>query len=294
MAKNNPSGWRMRERDEISIEAVYTHRAITTFQIYDLVFSNGNPGPPRKAISRCRHRLRMLHQSGFLARLEQPTIRAENRPYLYQIDKLSIPILAARLGLEPGEIRWTQKHNQLKAQSINHLLAENDFRIAMEIATVGLDIFVTDWIDDLTLRSSRDLLPKLTIAGSDINFKQVRKIPDGYFSLQLGDQFYDHFLEIDMGTEPGKAIKSKAGWYVSYFDSHWHQEIFDNDPEGLLVLVVSVGRRRLENLKRIFEEVGADGRFWFTTLSEATALGILDKPIWSVAGEVERRNFFDE
>ena len=113
----------------------------------------------------------------------------------------------------------------------------------------------------------------------------MKALPDGYFRFNDGQNNFDHFFEIDMGTEPGSAIRSKAEWYVAYCSSHWHKEMYGVNPQDLIILFVTAkGHKRIENIKRIFEESGADDRFWFTTMSEAVPEAVLDKPIWSVAG----------
>lgn len=274
------------------IEAVYTHRVLNSDQIYDLLFARGRTGGPRKSKTRCRHRLKMLYHHGYLERLEQPTIRAENKPYLYLIGRRSIPILAARMGVSKNEIEWKPKHNQLKDQSIKHLVTGNDIRVALEIAARRFSIEITDWIDDLTMRSRREFLPELDIESSDFGIKRVRKIPDGYFRLRLGDKTKDHFLEIDMGTEPMRAIKEKAKWYLAYYRYGWIEDEDGPDRDKLVILFVTTGPRRMANIKKVFEDLGAGDRFRFTTFDEATPRAILTKPIWAVAGDKVKRNFF--
>ena len=49
------------------------------------------------------------------------------------------------------------------------------------------------------------------------------------------------------------------------------------------ILTVTIGERRLANLKAITEEVGGKARFWFTTIERIRAGDILTDPIWWVA-----------
>ena len=46
------------------------------------------------------------------------------------------------------------------------------------------------------------------------------------------------------------------------------------------ILTVTIGERRLANLKRITEEVGGKARFWFTTIERIKAGDILTDPMW--------------
>ena len=51
------------------------------------------------------------------------------------------------------------------------------------------------------------------------------------------------------------------------------------------ILTVTTGQTRLENLKRITEQAGGRGRFWFTTFDQVTPKTVLTKPIWHKAGQ---------
>ena len=47
------------------------------------------------------------------------------------------------------------------------------------------------------------------------------------------------------------------------------------------------GRRRLANLKRVTEEAGGRGRFWFGSLLDVASDDVLSAPIWQVAGSTQ-------
>lgn len=286
--------WRMTTRDQKIVKEVYKHRVLTAYQIYDLIFSPEKPGPPRNGISRCRHRLKLLFHSGYLARTEQPSIKSENRPYLYMLDRKAVPLLAEIFQVFPEKIEWKPKYNKLKPQSINHLVAGNDVRIAIEIAARRCRSVMKEWVDDLELRSRPDEVPKLRIIGQNEDLVWKRKIPDGFFRMKNGEYDFDHFLEIDMGTEPGRAIREKAEWFGAYFRSNWHRDVYNSNPKDLTILVVTTGSRRMENMKRIFENAGADDRVLFTTFGKATPYAVLEQPIWYAAGKHGSRSYFDD
>jgi len=55
--------------------------------------------------------------------------------------------------------------------------------------------------------------------------------------------------------------------------------------QSLRVLTVTLGERRLQNLKKVTEQVGGGNWFYFGVLSALAPEHILIAPLWQVAGE---------
>ena len=143
----------MTKRDKAVIWAVYSHRALTTPQIELLLFRPDNGQRHRTKTSRVRHRLKLLTRHGYLFRDEQPTKLSEGRkPYVYFLNHRAVKVLIDDFGLFQDEIDWKSRDNNVKWLFLNHLLATNDVRVAIEAAAEAGDLTIDNWLDDHTLK----------------------------------------------------------------------------------------------------------------------------------------------
>lgn len=294
--KSNLPAFRLTPRDREVVKAVYTHRAMTTPQIEALLFPPENGQDHRTKTSRVRHRLKMLFQHGYLFRDEQPTKLSEGRkPLVYFIDQQAVPLLAEEYGVFPEEIMWKPKDNDVRWMFLEHLLATNDVRIAIELAAKQHGYALHRWLDDMTLKSV-EMRDSVTIYGPTGAPLKVTIVPDGYFFLTADSYDYHCFLEVDMGTETAKSSKfgrrdfsRKMLGYLEYYKSGLYKKKYD--PEGgyealqMCVLTVTTSEARLASLKRVAEEAGAGEQFCFTTFGRVSPETVLTAPIWYLAGE---------
>jgi hypothetical protein len=286
----------MTARDIATIKAVYSHRALTTPQIEDLLFRPDGGQSHRTKTSRVRHRLKLLFQHGYLFRDKQPTkLHEGNKPFVYFIDRKAVSLLASELNVFQEDIDWHPRDNNVRWMFLDHLLATNDVRIAMEVAAASSGYELTDWLDDKTLKS-REMRDSVEIVGPKGARAQATIVPDGYFRLDAGEYDYFGFLEVDMGTETGKSSKfgrrdfsRKILAYQEYYRSGLYQQKYDPDNRyeefRMLVLTVTTSPRRMVNLKAVAEASGARDVFWFTTFDQVTPTSVLEKPIWMIAGQ---------
>lgn len=285
------AGFRMTLRDITIILAVYAYRALTSSQIETLLFRpDGGQSHPTKT-SRARHRLKMLFQHGYLFRDEQPTkLKDGRKPLVYFIDKLSIPLLAEELGIPVEEINWKRRENNVTWQFLDHLLATNDVRIAIELAAADNGLLVNQWLDDKTLRS-REMKTSVEIWSPQGRLTRVSIIPDGYCRLADGDDRIHLFLEADRGTRTNESrnyrsrdFARKIRGYLAYYSSGHYQEKYT--AELMTILTVTVSQKRMVNMKKVVEriDVGNGDHFWFTTFDRIEPQTVLTEPIWEVAG----------
>jgi hypothetical protein len=88
--------------------------------------------------------------------------------------------------------------------------------------------------------------------------------PDGYFELNYPDDtVWCLFVEIDMGTETNERVARKMRAYDSYH-RRGYEEAFEYPRFD--VLVVTNGRKRMENLMRVTRNVNEGRLGLFTTL----------------------------
>lgn len=287
--------FRLTQRDIEVVKAVYVHRAMTTPQIETLLFPPENGQDHGTKTSRVRHRLKMLFHHGYLFRDEQPTKLSEGRkPLVYFIDRQAVPLLAESYAVFPEEITWKPKDNNVGWIFLDHLLATNDVRIAIEVAARQKGYILHRWLDEMTLKST-EMRDSVEIRGPSGVTLKVTIVPDAYFFLTAGEFDYPFFLEIDMGTETARSSKfgrrdftRKILGYLAYDESGLYSAKYD--PEGrygglpMRVLTVTTSEARLATLKRAAEEVGADERFCFTTFGRISPESVLTGPIWDVAG----------
>ncbi|MCA9938212.1 MAG: replication-relaxation family protein [Anaerolineales bacterium] len=283
-------GFRLTSRDRAIIRAVYRYRVLTTPQVEALLFRPDQGQPHRTKTSRCRHRLKLLYHHGYLARQELPTRPSEGRkPLIYFLDAGAIPLLAQELDVFPEDIDWKPVYNRLQPQSVDHLLAINDVRIAVDVGAQVTPVRLVRWLDEKTLKS-REMRDSVEIVVHQGRRSRATIVPDGYFLLTDNTYDYHHMLEVDMGTETLRSSRynrrdfaRKIRGYLAYWQSGKYTARYQT--EAMRVLTVTTSEKRLANLVRVTEGVGGGQQFWFTTFAKVTPADVLTQPIWVVAGE---------
>jgi Replication-relaxation len=299
-AEKTLPGFRLTARDQEIIQAVWEYRALTTVQIERLFFSGAHRAADASAGSgkinpRCQLRLKYLYHYGYLHRDEQPRKRTEpSKPLVYFLDVMGAELLSQQ---QDEQIDWDPADNDVTDLFLQHLLLENDFRIAITLAAeAASEVSLTKWIDDKALKSPH-MKDYVTLQGAHGGTKRMAVVPDGYFVLETDDKIYHHFLEIDRAMVPvAYTREGKRDWahriraYLEYLRSGKYEARYH--AKGLRILTVTTGEKRLEHLRAATAEVGGGSRFYFTTFAQATPEAILAKPIWRVVGSEEPRSLF--
>jgi hypothetical protein len=278
--------FRLTGRDIEVIQAVYLYRALTAAQIQTLLFPTANG----QANSRCRYRLQMLYQTGYLRREELPARPSEGRrPLVYCLDRKGARLLAQRAATEVEQLDWNPRQKLPGPFFLEHLLATNEVRIALVLATRARGWQITRWLDDKALKSDQ-MKDYVTLSGPRGGRQRAAVVPDGYFVLDTGQYVYHHFLEMDLGTVTGEAsLWGKRDWarkvaaYLAYDRSGGYQARYH--AQSWRVLTVTTSATRLQHLKAAAEKTGGKLRFWFTTYAQVTMESVLTEPIWQEAGQ---------
>jgi Replication-relaxation len=285
-------GLRLTPRDAAILMAVYRYRALTTPQIERLFFSHDITNKPRrrddKPNTRCQYRLQLLYHHGYLTRDEQPQKLTEGRkPFVYWLDRKGAELVTELLDGE--ELDWNPREHAVSNLFLEHLLATNDVRAAITMGAHAHHFDVATWLDDRTLKRLQ-MTDTVMLQGPQGRTQMAAVVPDGYFVLDAGAHFYHHFLEIDLRTVTGVASKwgrrdwaRKVAAYLEYYRSGKYQERYKT--QGLRILTVTTGEKRLANLKAATEQAGGRARFWFTTFEQVRNRDILLDPIWHKAYE---------
>jgi hypothetical protein len=218
---------------------------------------------------------------------------------VYFLDHKGAAFLAERADVEPKAIDWDKRQNDPSWLFLNHLLATNDVRIALEQAIEAHGWQLLQWRDDRTLQRQKRQYVEIEYTGKDqkTHTEKLAVLPDGYFFLatnQVNQRTgkpaqYHRFLEMDMGTVPGtRTGEGRRDWtrkvkgYIKYYNSGLYRETYH--ATGLRVLTVTTSQRRLENLLAATETAGGRELFLFTTLEHVRASDPLTMPIWRQPG----------
>lgn len=289
---------RMTARDRGIVHAVYEYRALTTQQIFDLLFVP--PGVQRlpSPSSRCLHRLKLLYHHGFLRREELPHMLAEGRkPFVYRLDKRGAELLALLDQSGVDELDWSPDEH-LGHLFLDHLIRTNDVRIAIVRAAQRHTVTIETWLDERTL--SRFQKDTVMLTGPTGRKQSAAVVPDGYVHLYTGKHHYHQFLEVDRATVTGSSKSwttrtwaRKVATYIEYYRSGKYQDRYHT--KSMRILTVTTGEKRLANLREITERSGGKARFWFTTFERIHHADVLADPIWDVAfGRGTRSLTWDE
>lgn len=280
---------RLTSRDKELIHKVWAYRVLDTKCIASLLFPTASVNT---VSSQCLARLRFLTRAGYLERREQLQVMSEGRkPYLYYLGEKGARFIADLTGTTLEDLDWSSAESDHGYLFLNHLLDTNRFRVAITLAAERQGGHLVDWVDDRSLKQERRMYVEVSRPEST-KTERIAVVPDGAFSLNVGEYWYHFFLELDRGTVVGASKStptrdwfSKVRVYLKYFELGYPQAKFKSD--SIRVLTVTTSATRLANLKRITETAEGQHRFWFGLLSELNPDNVLTTPVWHVATKDE-------
>jgi hypothetical protein len=288
-------GFTLTQRDIAIVEAVRRYRALTAEHIETLFFPQSMVRGRRQTNSNCETRLRHLYHRGLLLRTEQPQAIGEPRkPLVYWLDRAGAELIATTEGIEFASVGWRPGSHKVGLQFLSHLLDTSTVRVHVVRSAEKHGFTVCEWQDEAALRKAH-AADRVTITTPQGTKQDALVIPDSYFVLEVATgagekRVYPCFVETDRRTVTGQAQNWSHGqhdWakkittYLAYIRSGKYEARYGSRHGR--VLTVTIGQRRLMNLKAITEEVGGKARFWFTTLEHIRTGDILTDPIWQVA-----------
>jgi hypothetical protein len=281
---------RMVETDRVReiVKAVYDHRVMTQKQI-QLLFFGPNPG----ARSRTARTLAKCFDNHYLERHFVPTRGGlPTSTAIYSIGRRGSMLLRNRYGIEP---KWYASGRNLRTEFLEHSIAITDVQLAVEQSCQSHGYALT-WIGETELKSDYD---RVTLKVNDQE-KSVAVIPDGYFIIERLDKNSEKkvtrfALEVDRGTEHQARFKTKTEAYIEYTrPGGKHESRYAS--KALRVLTVTLGERRLANLKMTAASAGGENRFWFALLSDIQRpdTDILTSRIWQIARKTSWESLLEE
>lgn len=261
----NPPRMVLTARDKDIIQAVYQNRFLKRDQL-ERLFSLSTPV--------VNQRLKRLYQHEYLERLFRPVSFGSTQA-VYALDRRGVDVVSTEMGIESSEIKWKRKHNKVEFLFLEHTLAIAEFRICLELALKGnKSAELTFWFQEAKC--------KKRITDPNNRGKFIAVTPDAFFGLKSANGNSYFFLEIDMGTESNERFKKKIEIYRHY----WKSGIYGKDTgfKSFRVLTVTLGNRRLHNLRKSTLEVGGRNMFLFSLLNNIIKGMVLDE-IWQTASE---------
>ena len=268
----NPPRMRLTDRDKQAIKAVNDFRVMRQDQVQRLLFPSRNTAQVR---------LWLLWQHGYVKREFLPVVGGvQTSPILYVLDKRGADLLQSEFGYDNESLRWSRSQ-RLAHQFLEHTLGLAEIRLAVSLSCRKHNLQLKSWRDERALKADYDKV--------QVDERLVAVLPDAYFVVGILAGELHFFLEYDRGLEQLKYFKRKMTAYVTYCRSGRCGARYGTDKIRVLTVNeggrTGVGRKRLNNLKRVTEEAGGQRRFWFSNLADVASEDILTAAIWQVAND---------
>jgi hypothetical protein len=219
----------LTERDRELALYVYRHRVLTTAQLQLLFFSSRR---------RAQDRLLFLYRNRVLDRFYPPAPFGCGKPEAHWLlDEAGALLVAAMHEVERKQLGWQRRDDWGSHPQLAHQLETNRFLtdlIAATLSDPGLG--VSEWWPPAAAAAHRGQ-------------RQGRVLPDAGFYLETPAGPIECYLEWDRATETRQRLAEKLLAY-----RRAEAELFDDGKPPRCILFVVPGPRRLETLRRAYED----------------------------------------
>ena len=263
---------RLTGRDLEILLAVGDYRILSTSQIKRLFF---------RSIHKARKRLFKLWQHRLLDRRFQPVRIGESQPEtLYVLSRQGARMVALRGGLLGEAGRLTPFERQGSSLFLDHTLARNDVRIALQTAVRHEAGRHMEWRQD---KGITGVVNVITGTASP-RLQRIALIADGRFLLKLGNCSRLFYLEVDRGTISLSRWRTRATAY-SVLLRRMQRSLGDTP---FLVLVTTPSEIRARHIGEVVSSVSQNGHplFFFAPqrLFAETSEDLIAASIWGSYG----------
>jgi hypothetical protein len=272
-------GFVVRERDIALLEDIAQYRWLTTSQLELLRAHDSRP--ECRFVSRLplTRRLKLLFHHGYVQRVIRPQAKGSLEP-VYLLDSEGVRILSQR----HGEVVARPASQVPKQAALEHLLAINQFRVSL---TTGCsqrsDCGLIHWHSSEGVKFTTEVLER----GERVSKTTI--IPDGSFTLRVLNQRLFYFLEVDLGTEPGRTLIHKCRAYFAYWRTGGFARDFSVPAQlGFRVLFVAPSARRVETIRSAIRGLETGRRMFWTTTADNIDPGSLFKAVFDDGDTGER------
>jgi hypothetical protein len=260
----------LTDRDRAVLDNLYHYRLLSTSQLE--LLRQHDPDSDCQFHSRraLNTRLQRLFHHRYVNRVQRPLDKGSLEP-IYLLDVNGAKAMAAVY----GEVSYKTPAQLPKGEFIEHTLAINTFRVALDVALRSQDEFVLEtW----------QYAPKLSVPSAQPPERSPKLlIPDAAVTLRREDRRRYFYLEMDLGTEPSRTLREKCETYYSYWRSGaFGKEHGEPADKGFRVLFVGQSPAREETMQKVI--VGLPhGRAMFLTavMADVTYECILQAIWWN-------------
>ncbi|TDQ54390.1 replication-relaxation family protein [Actinorugispora endophytica] len=249
---------RATPRDYALLDALHTHRVLTTRQAAALFF-----GDPHSR--RARTRLLQLHRLGAVDRF-RPHTATGSAPWHWVLAPVGAHALAHRRGVPFARLRWRHDHALAIAHStrLAHTTGTTDCLVAFtRAARATPGAALETWWGEARCAAEWG--------------RHIR--PDAYLRWRQDGTVVDAFVEYDTGTEPLDRVAAKLPGYAALA----HTSAITTP-----LLVITTGPIREENLaERLASAAPAVVPTWLTTVARLDAPGPA-AAVWRPASAPDR------
>ena len=220
----------LTERDREVALYLYRHRVLTTDQLQLLFFSSRR---------RTQDRLLFLYRNRVLDRFYPPAPFGSGKPEAHWLlDEAGALLVAAMHDLERKQLGWRRRDDWGSHPQLAHQLEMNRFVTDLIAATLA----------DPTLGVS-EWWPPAEAADHLNQRRRGRVLPDAGFYLETRAGPIECYLEWDRATETQRRLTEKLLAY-----RRAEAELFDEGKQPRCILFVVPGPRRLETLRRAYQD----------------------------------------
>ena len=187
------------------LRLLFAHRFADAAQITALAF-------PDASLRACQGCLTRLHRKRLVARFARHHggLEGGRASYLYSLSKPGAILLAERLGVPTRRIGYATDEDASRAYFVEHQLIVNRCLIAVRKAAQTTDgVRMVQWVSDPHLRIRFRLGDSWRVIH-----------PDALCRLQVGQEDFAFFFEIDRGTQVVERYERKIGQYARYYLSN--------------------------------------------------------------------------
>lgn len=215
----------------------------------------------------------MLLQARLVTRLFMPNLDGSQPEPVYTLSRTGARQLARLRDINESGLAAAGKPSWM---FLAHGLRISDFMCDLEKSLIGSDIRLLAWKSERQLKPIKGRafrVPYPTDDGGKISI-----IPDGIFSLQIGDRVDWFALEADRGTCSAYSMKKKMMGYIETYRRGLHRSWW-GIPHFRVLLVTTTPYRR-EKLRDIYRDIWfCPNMWWFSVWKDITPETILG-PIW--------------
>jgi DNA-binding MarR family transcriptional regulator len=196
--------------------------------------------------SACQKRMSQLRKAGLVQRCFTPVIyEKEKREVVYTLARKGAKELAKALNISPKGLTGSANFSSF---FLEHSLRISNFMCLLEVALRKAPAKLVSWNSEKQLRSL-----KLKVSSPEQYGEKIPIVPDGLFSIKIGERVENFFLEADRGTMPIPKIRKKMLGYIQLYRRGLHKEVF-NLPHFRVLMITTTEKRRdlmMEELRDI-------------------------------------------